>query len=112
MLVHGSADIDLALNEEKEKALETMRKLSKLYTSQSNNPDAPKLTKYTLRGVSTTKSTTYICRRAEPDLIDMDLDSDGPKEQGDQWWKINYATSGSNPVTVEVYLNLRHLTSI
>lgn len=71
-----------------------------MYTEPSNEPDAPKLHKYTLRGVSTANSM-YICRRAEPDLIDMEADGDdtGPK---DQWWRINYATTGDKPVTVEV----------
>jgi hypothetical protein len=83
-----------------------MRKLSKLYTQPSEDPKSPALHKYTLRGVSTTKSTMYICRRAEPDLIDMDLDGNGPKVEGDQWWRIHYAASGSSPVTVEVSLCL------
>lgn len=90
-----------ALDVEKEKARETFRELSKLYTEQSVEPDAPKLKRYTLRGVSTTKSTMYICRRAEGDLIDMDTDGDRPKGPIDQWWRINYASWGDNPVTVE-----------
>lgn len=44
----------------------------------------------------------YICRREEPDLIEMDVDGDEPEGSRDQWWYINYATSGDNPVTVEV----------
>lgn len=45
----------------------------------------------------------YICRRAEPDLMDMNLANDGlPTNGGDQWWRINYAPVGSSPVTVEV----------
>lgn len=43
----------------------------------------------------------YICRRSEPDLIDM-TDGDEVSSPQDQWWKINYATSGEMPVTVEV----------
>jgi hypothetical protein len=102
------------LNEEKEKALETMRDLSKLYTAQSDDPKAPKLTRYTLRGVSTTRSVTYILRRpkpakaGEPDLIDLEItDENGNVEEEkvpeDQWWKIQYTFSGSNPVTIEVW---------
>ena len=90
------------MNESKEKAREEMRKLSKLYTEPSLNPFEPKLHAYSLRGVSISKSTMYICRRAEPDLIDMDLDGDGEKAKGDQWWRIHYAPIGSSPVTVEV----------
>ncbi|TVY42972.1 hypothetical protein LSUB1_G001284 [Lachnellula subtilissima] len=92
-----------SLNEEKEKSIDALRKLSTLYTDPSSevDPAGPKLHKYTLRGVSTTKSTMYICRRAEPDLIDIDLDGEEPKSNGDQWWRIHYASFGSNPVTIE-----------
>jgi hypothetical protein len=92
----------IVLNESKEKAREELRELSKLYTEPSNDPSEPKLHAYSLRGVSTNKSTMYICRRAEPDLIDMDLDGDSNKVKGDQWWRIHYAPIGSSPVTVEV----------
>jgi hypothetical protein len=47
----------------------------------------------------------YICKRAELDLIDMDLDSDSPKSDEDQWWRIHYAPVGSSPVTVEVLVS-------
>ncbi|KUJ11698.1 uncharacterized protein LY89DRAFT_786579 [Mollisia scopiformis] len=91
----------IALNEEKEKARQTFRELSKLYTEPTSEPDSPKLHKYTLRGVSTSMNTMFICRRAEPDLIDMDVDGDEPSGPKDQWWMINYANEGYNPVTVE-----------
>ncbi|KAH6684481.1 hypothetical protein B0J14DRAFT_572979 [Halenospora varia] len=98
------ANIDkklIALNDEKEKARQTIKDLSKLFTEQSAEADARKLRKYYLRGVSTTKNTTYICRRAEPDLIDMDLDKEGASSKRDQWWRINFESSAENPVTVE-----------
>lgn len=44
----------------------------------------------------------YICRRKESDLIDMELDGDELKGPKDQWWYINYASTGAAPVTVEV----------
>ena len=81
---------------EKEKAEEQLRQLSKLYTEPSSDPDAPELHKYTLRGVSTSKSTFYVCRRSEPDLIDMEMDAP------DQWWKIDYDPTGYNRVAVQV----------
>lgn len=90
------------LNESKERAREELRKLSKLYTEPSDDPAAPKMHPYTLRGVSTNKNTFYICRRPEVDLIDMDLDGDATGAKSDQWWKIHYAATGHNPVTVEV----------
>ncbi|TAQ86641.1 hypothetical protein B7494_g5012 [Chlorociboria aeruginascens] len=86
------------LNEEKEKTWLALKQLSKLYTKQSDDPEQPILHPYTLRGVSASKDTTYICRRAEPDLIEMSVDNAPPM---DQWWRIHFATSGFNPVTVE-----------
>lgn len=94
--------IDPDLNSQKEKARETLRELSKLYTEASSDPTEPPTHKYTLRGVSTTKSTMYIRRKAEIDLIDMGLEYDGVSSDGDQWWRIEYRSSGSNPVIVEV----------
>jgi hypothetical protein len=79
-----------------------LRQLSKLYTEASSDPTEPPTHKYTLRGVSTTKSTMYLRRKAEIDLIDMGLENDESPSNGDQWWRIEYSPSGSNPVTVEV----------
>ncbi|CAG8952025.1 hypothetical protein HYFRA_00000761 [Hymenoscyphus fraxineus] len=107
-----------ALNLEREKAREALTDLSKLYTAPSSDNTAPKLHPYSLRGVSTTNSTMYICERAEPDLMDMDLNSSQTSSNTDQWWQIRYSTSGIaswdqsgataasgspgiNPVTVE-----------
>lgn len=90
------------MNSQKEKAKDTLRQLSKLYTEASSDLTEPPTHKYTLRGVSTTKNTMYIRRTAEIDLIDMGLDNDEASSNGDQWWRIDYSPSGSNPVTVEV----------
>ena len=90
------------LNFQKEKARDTLRQLSKLYTKPSSEPHEPPTHKYTLRGVSTTNSTMYILRREETDLIDMGLENDGLHSNGDQWWRIEYSSSGSNFMTVEV----------
>jgi hypothetical protein len=92
----------LDLDVQKEKAKKTLRQISKLYTEPSLEPTEPPTHKYTLRGVSTTKNTTYVRRKAEIDLIDMGLEDDGSSPNGDQWWRIDYSSSGSNPVTVEV----------
>lgn len=49
----------------------------------------------------------YIRRVAEPDLIRLDLsatDEAGNSWAKDEWWRINSATGGSNPVEVEVRL--------
>jgi hypothetical protein len=90
------------LNEEKEKARDTLRELSKLYTEPSEDPTESALHRYTLRGISTSKDIMYICTQAEPDLIDMDLNRDQAKPNGDQWWRIIYSTSGSAAFSVEV----------
>lgn len=95
----------VGLNEEKEKTLASMRKLSQLLTVESDEPNAPKLTKYFLRGVSVSKDVTYICRRAEPDLIEMDLDEEHSKDRDDQWWRCGYIIEGGNP-QVEVHVSV------
>ncbi|KAG9236630.1 hypothetical protein BJ875DRAFT_455983 [Amylocarpus encephaloides] len=86
---------------EREKACEALKNLSRLYTQPSEDPDAPKLHPYFLRGISTSKSTFYVCRAPEPDLMDMNLDGDQPQAKAGQWWRLNYALSRPNPVTVE-----------
>lgn len=108
------ANVTTALNVEREKTREALTNLSNLYTAPSSDDAAPKLHPYSLRGVSTNSSTMYICQRAEPDLMDMNLDSSQTTSSNDQWWRIHYSTSGTaswdhsgpsgenNPVTVEV----------
>ena len=44
----------------------------------------------------------FICRQAEIELIDLDMDDNDSKGVRDQWWRIHYAPMGSNPITVEV----------
>jgi len=87
------------LNEERERCKAELRELSKLYTEPSGDLDQPTLHRYTLRGVCTGKNTVYICRPAEPSLIDIELESESNQ---DQWWRINYASMDPNPVSVEV----------
>lgn len=94
--------LEIALTEEKEKARESLRELSKLYTKPSTEAGQPPTHKYTLCGVSTSNHITYVRRRAEPNLIEMDLDADGTAKDADQWWKIEYSPSGSQQVDVVV----------
>ncbi|KFY09227.1 hypothetical protein V491_08312 [Pseudogymnoascus sp. VKM F-3775] len=89
-----------ALTDEREKARESLRELSKLYTKPAAEPGQPPKHKYTLCGVSISNHITYVRRRAEPDLIEMDLDADGTAKDADQWWKIEYSPSGSQQVNV------------
>ncbi|PKS07976.1 hypothetical protein jhhlp_006588 [Lomentospora prolificans] len=53
--------------------------------------------RYTLRGIGTAKDIVYVCRRAEPTLIDI---SDSPLPQ-DQWWRLEYNASHQTPVKAE-----------
>ncbi|KFY10773.1 hypothetical protein V492_04854 [Pseudogymnoascus sp. VKM F-4246] len=89
-----------ALADEKEKARESLRELSKLYTKPATEAGQPPIHKYTLCGVSISNHITYVRRRAEPDLIEMDLDADGTAKDADQWWKIEYSPTGSQQVNV------------
>ncbi|KAH8600848.1 hypothetical protein B0O99DRAFT_589727 [Bisporella sp. PMI_857] len=103
-LVKLSESIDKkvkALNEEKSRCLEELRQLSKLYTEPSEDPDQPALHRYTLRGVCVDKSTMYVCRQAEPSLVDLDFGEEESKPSEEQWWRIHYAARDSNPVAVE-----------
>jgi hypothetical protein len=54
--------------------------------------------KFVLRGVSTTHEISYICTRREPDLIDLE----GQSDPLDQWWRVVYAASESTPLSVTV----------
>jgi hypothetical protein len=92
----------IVLEQEKQKALASLHELSKLFTQDHKDPNQPRLHKYRLYGVSTTKETTYLRKQAEPDLIDMDLDATDPQTCGDQWWKIKYVMADVKPVTVMV----------
>ena len=91
-----------ALNEEKERCKDELRQLSKLYTTPSEDSGQPALHRYTLRGVCMDKSTMFICRQGERNLIDIDLGDEESTGNPEQWWRINYAASDSNPVSIEV----------
>ncbi|RDW89601.1 hypothetical protein BP6252_01633 [Coleophoma cylindrospora] len=90
-----------ALNEEKEKARETFRQVSKLYTEVSNDPDDPELHPYTLRGVATTKDTTYVRRMTMPEPSDQLVELEETKTPSDQWWKMTFSSAGQRPIVVE-----------
>ncbi|KAL2873935.1 hypothetical protein SGCOL_010906 [Colletotrichum sp. CLE4] len=57
------------------------------------NPDKPGLSKpftgkkYLLRGIATQQNVTYVCKRAEPALIDIDE----TPTLVDQWWRLSYS---------------------
>ncbi|EQB45037.1 ubiquitin interaction domain-containing protein [Colletotrichum gloeosporioides Cg-14] len=84
---------------ERERLTERQRSLGKLLT----DPNHPGLSKpfigkkYLLRGVSTGKDVTYVCKREEPSLIELDENS-GPV---DQWWRLSYTTGDAQPAKAE-----------
>ncbi|MCJ1247869.1 hypothetical protein MMC30_005084 [Trapelia coarctata] len=82
------------LEHSREQALEKLRELSKLYTKPSENPDEPPYHKYTLRGVSTEPSTTYVLANpmGAEDLMSTD-------ESEWQWWKLQYSRGDARPVS-------------
>lgn len=69
-----------------------LKALAKLYTEPSEDPSLSPVHKYYLRGVIVSKYLTYVCRRPEPELIDMGLD-DKSSLSPDQWWKIHWPAS-------------------
>ncbi|KAF7904529.1 hypothetical protein EAF00_001863 [Botryotinia globosa] len=88
------------LQDEREKAKEAWRELSKLYTDPVKSSRI--LHRYTLRGVSLTKETTYVCTRIAPDLIDFAASEEEriPPSDG-QWWRMHFSTSSPPSRTVE-----------
>lgn len=82
----------IALELATEQAVEKIRELSRMYTSPSDDDEALIYTKYTLRGVSTDPTTTYVLRSStnDDDLMGMDTW---------QWWKISFSPGDIRPVT-------------
>lgn len=82
------------LEESKEQALQKMRELSRLYTEPSDNADEPPTNRFTLRGISTNPTTTYVL--ANPNTSEDLLDT----EVADwQWWRIEYSSGEAKPVS-------------
>ncbi|KAG7127766.1 hypothetical protein HYQ45_012408 [Verticillium longisporum] len=53
--------------------------------------------KYLLRGVATGRDIMYICRRTEPQLIDLEEAA----QPLDQWWRLAYVAGDEQPVQAE-----------
>ncbi|KAG7122333.1 hypothetical protein HYQ44_003231 [Verticillium longisporum] len=53
--------------------------------------------KYLLRGVATGRDIMYICRRTEPQLIDLEETA----QPLDQWWRLAYVAGDEQPVQAE-----------
>jgi hypothetical protein len=54
--------------------------------------------RFTLRGISAIPEVAFVCRRAEPDLMEMD-ESSVPVEE---WWKLAYLPDSDEPLQVVV----------
>ncbi|KAL5332666.1 hypothetical protein BJX70DRAFT_383526 [Aspergillus crustosus] len=74
------------LDEQQQKALESLRNCSKYLTEPSTSPGEPPVHKYTLRGVCTEPHVTYVLRRSTSDNIDAE-----PTPDGYQWWRISFS---------------------
>lgn len=88
-----------SLELEKDKVRATLREMSKLYTESQDGTDHSPVSKYTLRGVSVSKYVTFLKRPLEEQLIEFD-DENGNPQPREQWWKIEYSTTGVMPVSV------------
>lgn len=87
------------LQEEKDTCQKIVQRITKRLTNPDNS-DRQLVHKYHLRGVATTKDVVYVCRRAEPDLIEMgDGEDDGSPR--DQWWRLAYIESDPDPLKVQ-----------
>ncbi|KAF9881205.1 ubiquitin interaction motif protein [Colletotrichum karsti] len=85
---------------ELERLNERQRFLGRILTDpqKSGNAGPFNCKKYHLRGVSTGKNTTYVCRRTgETSLEDI---YEGTS-QNDQWWRLSYTAGDKNPVKTE-----------
>jgi hypothetical protein len=60
---------------------------------------------FQLRGVVTPSDVTYVCQRAEADLIEL---GDQPK-QLDQWWRLAYVPNEEQPIKAEARLLVKLL---
>ena len=84
---------------------ETLRKyanISKWYTKPSDDPDKPPSHKYTLRGVSAAKDTTYVLQRTR-----ASGSGDGFDDRAEewQWWKLSFSQGRAQPVSQTVSLS-------
>lgn len=100
----------IELNWERDRLRERQRFLGTLLT----DPNKPGLTKpfvgkgYLLRGVATSRDVTYVCKRAEPTLIDFD---EAPTPV-DQWWRLSYTAGEAQPAKAEVRETKHHSAQV
>ncbi|KAK1972823.1 ubiquitin interaction domain-containing protein [Colletotrichum sublineola] len=91
------------LDWERERLLERQQLVSSTLLTDPNKPGLTKPftnKKYLLRGIATSQNVTYVCKRAEPTLIDFEEASSAPV---DQWWRLSYEPGNINPAKAEKY---------
>ena len=86
------------IEEEKQRCAEVDKFIGSLLTDPNKPGSLATCKKYTLRGIATGKDIVYVCRRAEPTLIEL-ADNPDPK---DQWWRLEYTGNRQLPVKAEV----------
>jgi hypothetical protein len=94
------------LKAEKETCERLLATLAQKKTAPSETePDWRPVHKYTLRGIGAAPEVMYVCRRAEPDLMEMGESSD-PSEE---WWKLAYLPDSDDTLQVVVSLANAHI---
>lgn len=87
----------------------SLRQISTLNTYQSPSPEAPILRPYSLRGLRTTQSTTYICQRINK--TEISCSENDPKPPSDQWWRVHYSNDSTGAFTLERTTTQKVLTA-
>lgn len=95
------ADNLSGLTAEKAACLALLEAHKDTLTGPSDKPRENATHMYTLRGVITSPDIVYVCRRAEPDLIEID----GEPQSADQWWRLAYIADDADPIKAEVSLD-------
>ena len=77
-----------------------LRRLRLRLTSPSEKEGWDPKHKYTLRGIVTSHDTVFLHRPAQENLIELE----GMEEATEEWWKLAYDATASDPIQVEVSL--------
>ncbi|KAL1971042.1 hypothetical protein VTN77DRAFT_2876 [Rasamsonia byssochlamydoides] len=80
------------LEDQRQKALETLRSYSKTLTEPSASEDEPPKCKYTLRGVCTAPHVTYVLRRSGSKKPEDTMEERNERGDDWQWWRISFST--------------------
>lgn len=102
-------DIGLALDEQKDKARESLAEISAVLTRPSDDPKINPRRRYTLRGVSTEPHITYVlCAMEGEDANNASVNQENREEGHEmatknyQWWRMSFTSGDSNPVSKTV----------